>query len=185
MRKTLWIVIASVGTIVIGLFAYLLISDIYNGAAMDKADKHAQGKNDASLEELRTEIQGKITEEQLQQYKDEGLNPFGQKTGMTELTTDFYNEYIHGMSHQKVRAEKKWGYYEIHPDRVKWLLEGLDVVEIANETTYRDILERWDKGDFSRVDQDHNAIWQIQNGTVGKATGILSPGEEQEYIDSQ
>ncbi|QGS67873.1 hypothetical protein CV093_01335 [Oceanobacillus sp. 143] len=104
---------------------------------------------------------------------------------LNELTAALYNEYIHGMSHQKVRADKKWGFYEIHLERIKWLLEGLDVVSIENGSTYRNILQRWDKGDFSKVDKDHNAIWKIQKGTVGKATGILSLEEEQKYIDSQ
>ncbi|AXI07698.1 hypothetical protein CUC15_01280 [Oceanobacillus zhaokaii] len=176
MRRNFLIVSASIATLTIGILAYLLISDMYNGEAK---------KADVPGDEISSGVQGKITEEQLQRYKKEGLNPFGQELDLNELTAALYNEYIHGMSHQKVRADKKWGFYEIHLERIKWLLEGLDVVSIENGSTYRNILQRWDKGDFSKVDKDHNAIWKIQKGTVGKATGILSLEEEQKYIDSQ
>ncbi len=56
---------------------------------------------------------------------------------------------------------------------------------MSNEDVYRDILERWADGDFSRVDQDHNAIWNMQNGTIGKATGILNAEEEKVYKESK
>ena len=38
--------------------------------------------------------------------------------------------------------------------------------------------------DFSQVDQDHNTVWRLQGGTIGEATGILTPKEEQAYIES-
>ncbi|RDW14991.1 DUF6241 domain-containing protein [Oceanobacillus chungangensis] len=176
MRRNFLIVSALIATLTIGILAYLLISDMYNGEA--KEAEMPGGK-------ISSGVQGKITEEQLQRYKEEGLNPFGQDLDLNELNAALYNDYIHGMSHQKVRAEKKWGFYEIHPERIKWLLEGLDVVNVGNESTYRNILQRWEEGDFSKIDKEHNAIWSIQNGTVGKATGILSLEEEQKYIDSQ
>ncbi|MFV8828220.1 DUF6241 domain-containing protein [Alkalihalobacterium sp. APHAB7] len=38
------------------------------------------------------------------------------------------------------------------------------------------------KGDFSQAVYDHNVIWEIQGGTVGKATRLLTEEEEREYI---
>lgn len=136
-----------------------------------------------ALEDKRDEIKGTITEEDLTTFKEQGLNPFGEKTKKNGLTDTMYQEYIHGMSHQKVRADKKWGFYEIHPDRIKWLLDGLDEVDVEHESVYRDILVKWQKGDFISADADHNAIWNLQGGTVGKATGILSQEEEQRYVE--
>ncbi|MDX1771457.1 MAG: DUF6241 domain-containing protein, partial [Planococcaceae bacterium] len=40
----------------------------------------------------------------------------------------------------------------------------------------------WEEDDFSRVDEDHNIIWSLQNGTVGRATGILTYEEELRFI---
>ncbi|WP_227521592.1 DUF6241 domain-containing protein [Bacillus alkalisoli] len=35
--------------------------------------------------------------------------------------------------------------------------------------------------DFSHAVQDHNAIWSLQNGTVGKATRLLTEREQLRY----
>ncbi|WP_102026587.1 DUF6241 domain-containing protein [Salirhabdus sp. Marseille-P4669] len=137
------------------------------------------------LESEREQIKGTISDADIDHFLEQGLNPFGTKVAMEQLDDAHYQEYIHGMSHQKVRAEKKWGFYELHPRRVEWLLEGLEKVDLQHEQVYRNILEKWAQGDFSEVDRDHNAIWSIQGGTVGRATGILSTAEEQEYIESQ
>ena len=89
------------------------------------------------------------------------------------------------MSHQKVKAEDKWGFLPLTKDRVKRLLE---VVKDGQETykhadTYLTILESWNNQEFSSVDKHHNAIWRLQSGTIGRATGILSAAEEKAYIE--
>ncbi|WP_188456303.1 DUF6241 domain-containing protein [Virgibacillus oceani] len=153
----------------------------------------AKGEKTANAEEAerdeiqkqREEIDGTITEEDLTVFKEKGLNPFGEDTKMEELTDIRYQEYIHGMSHQKVKASKKWGFYEIHPERIQWLLDGLDKVDLANEKVYRDILKKWSEANFSSADDDHNTIWNLQGGTVGRAIGVLSAEEEQKYVDNQ
>lgn len=64
--------------------------------------------------------------------------------------------------------------------------EGLDKTkkELENEKEYRDILERWAKGDFSRVDDDHNIVWELQGGNYGKAIGIMTPEQEKRFIEN-
>lgn len=92
---------------------------------------------------------------------------------------------IHHMSHQKVEAEKKWGAILITEERVKRLYD----VVVANQNeykyanTYIRILERWLEGDFSQAVSDHNTIWELQDGNVGKATGLLSTKEEEKFIE--
>lgn len=94
---------------------------------------------------------------------------------------------IHSMSHQKVIADKKWGAIPLTTERVNRLIEAVEGNRsgYANSKLYLDILTRWANGDFSRVDSDHNAIWNLQGGTVGKATGIASPQEEKEFIEEK
>ncbi|MBR8644499.1 hypothetical protein KEH51_07690 [[Brevibacterium] frigoritolerans] len=46
------------------------------------------------------------------------------------------------------------------------------------------IVSGWKEGNFDNVAQDHNYFWEYQNGTVGKATGILNTDEEAEFIDN-
>lgn len=161
-----------------------------DGEEVAKSGKIAEAAKaeEAELEEIqeqRQEIDGTISEADLTTFKEKGLNPFGEKTKMGDLTDIRYQEYIHGMSHQKVKASKKWGFYEIHPQRIKWLLEGLDKVDIKHEQVYRNILEKWSEGNFASADDDHNAIWGLQGGTVGKAIGVMTKEEEQRYVNSK
>jgi len=100
------------------------------------------------------------------------------------MTDEEVQNAIHQMSHQKVKADKKWGMIPLTKERVVRLI---DVVEgnkdnFKHESTYLKILNRWKVDDFSRVDEDHNIIWTLQNGTVGRATGILTYEEELRFI---
>ena len=69
-------------------------------------------------------------------------------------------------------------------ERIERLIE---VVE-GNKSSYNDsklyleILNRWADNDFSRADKDHNAVWSLQGGNVGRAKGIISFEEEKDFI---
>ncbi|KIL47889.1 DUF6241 domain-containing protein [Jeotgalibacillus campisalis] len=150
-------------------------------------ESQAETDEETFTEETRASAAGSITDEDLEQFESEGLNPFKQKVSQDELADFHYQEYIHGMTHQKIKASKKWGFYEIHPKRIDWLLEGLEKttqINTENKTIYREILTNWRDGNFTQIDKEHNKIWRMQDGTVGEATGILSPEEEQSYIES-
>lgn len=92
---------------------------------------------------------------------------------------------IHQMSHQKIVADKRWGAIPLTPERVNRLIEVVNDnhTKYASSDVYMDILNRWSEGDFSEVDEDHNKIWTLQRGTVGKAEGIASSKEEREFIE--
>ncbi|MCM3709379.1 DUF6241 domain-containing protein [Sporosarcina luteola] len=103
---------------------------------------------------------------------------------MTELDVQ---TAIHGMSHQKIRADgdDKWDLLLMTPERI----ERLIVVVEANNIRYRkkqdiylSILNRWKNNDFSQVDIDHNLVWELQNGDKGRAVGILTTEEEIKFI---
>ncbi|TWD97544.1 hypothetical protein FB550_110150 [Neobacillus bataviensis] len=102
------------------------------------------------------------------------------------MKEDEVMDAIHKMSHQKVESSKKWGAIPLTPGRVNQLLKVVQKNEknYVNSSVYLDILERWSEGDFSTVDKDHNKIWNLQGGTVGKAVGILSPEDEKKYIEA-
>ncbi|WP_066314493.1 DUF6241 domain-containing protein [Bacillus sp. FJAT-29814] len=92
---------------------------------------------------------------------------------------------LHKMSHQKVTAKKKWGAIPLTPQRVDRLLSVVtqNKSKYKNSQLYINILNRWADGDFSHADDDHNAIWNLQGGTIGKATGLASINEEKEFIE--
>jgi hypothetical protein len=92
---------------------------------------------------------------------------------------------IHALSHQKVQAEVKWSFMLITTERIERLIEVVEANNYDHSDGYLDILYRWNEGDFSQAHHDHNFVWKLQGGTVGKATGLLSPEEEQAYIQEQ
>lgn len=170
----------------IGIFGYIVIFDMFGDDTTNESPDNQEEEPDKEAGEDRKTIGGNVTDEELAEYEEEGKNPFGEKIALEELNDASIQEYIHGMSHQKVVAEAKWGYYELKPSRVEWLLEGVEEAsDLDHKQTYKNILNKWKNGDFSSVDEDHNQIWQLQEGTVGKATGILSDEEEEAYINSQ
>ncbi|MYL35775.1 hypothetical protein GLW05_19565 [Pontibacillus yanchengensis] len=90
---------------------------------------------------------------------------------------------IHYMSHQKIISSKKWGSLPLTMERVNRLIDILESSTYNNEETYLRILKAWKNKDFSEIDDHHNTIWKMQDGNVGKATGIMSMEEEKEFIE--
>ncbi|WP_339145618.1 MULTISPECIES: DUF6241 domain-containing protein [unclassified Sutcliffiella] len=108
-------------------------------------------------------------------------NPFKHKNKLNE--GDVQN-YIHWMSHQKVKADSKWTHYKLTPERVDWLLQMVKEGNYEHEEVYVEILTKWQKGNFSSADLDHNRVWTLLNGNVGKAYGVMSEEEEKEYLQN-
>lgn len=114
--------------------------------------------------------------------KKELVNPFGDAKKPTE---EMVQQYIHGMSHEKVKASEKWVFYKITPQRLQYLIDVVKAYPYAHKALYLSILNRWKKGDFSHAVEDHNAIWRLENGTVGKAERLLTPAEEKTELASK
>lgn len=95
---------------------------------------------------------------------------------------------VHNMTHQKVEADKKWGASEITADKVQILYEVIknkDFKTSKNKQMLLEILEPWTSQDFSNAVSAHNKIWSYQKGNIGKATRLLTPQEELEYIEDE
>lgn len=122
------------------------------------------------------------TKEEIAEEEQVELNPFGGEEAPEDMTIELTLEYIHHMSHQKVVADVKWGFFEITDERIHWLLDAVEQSNFPQKEQYEDLLNRWAKGDFSQIVEDHNFVWRLQDGTIGKATGILSKEEEEAYI---
>ncbi|MFD3155918.1 DUF6241 domain-containing protein [Haloimpatiens sp. FM7330] len=86
-------------------------------------------------------------------------------------------DVMHKMANTKVIADKKWGFVKITKERIK------NLKTIVSESNYKEkeklleILNKWEEGNFSEADKDHNFLWDKLGGTVGKAKGVLK--EEQ------
>ncbi|MGG1676404.1 DUF6241 domain-containing protein [Neobacillus sp. NRS-1170] len=160
---------------IIILFAVLSLGFIYyfsKGALPVQKDAVTVNVQKTDKGETVIQIQDKNSEEIA---KDFPLN----------MSENDMRDVIHQMSHQKVVADKKWGAIPLTNKRVNRLLEVVkeNQANYINTDVYYGILKRWAKGDFSRADEDHNAIWSLQKGTVGKADGLASSKEERDFIE--
>lgn len=90
---------------------------------------------------------------------------------------------LHKMTHQKVYASLKWGTLEITEARINEMLEIAEQADYEQGAFYREALLRWAEGDFSNAVEVHNQIWELQEGTIGKAKRLLTPEEEAGYVE--
>lgn len=92
---------------------------------------------------------------------------------------------LHQMTHQKIIADKKKGAIEMTPDNIDDLLTIVKANKDHYEHSdfYETTLTAWQQGDFSNAVHVHNTIWDWQGGTVGRATGLMSAEQEQDFVE--
>lgn len=129
-----------------------------------------KAKEEARLAELREEItQAKI---------DLGINGVPSENELLEI--------LHKMTHQKVRAQKKWGYIQMTEVNLIAVKEVLEENPILNENiNMLEMVNTWLNNEFSNIVADHNSLWGEKEGTVGKAYGRLSQAEEEALVKEQ
>ncbi|PEJ46006.1 hypothetical protein CN676_26345 [Bacillus wiedmannii] len=91
---------------------------------------------------------------------------------------------MHHMSHQKVIAQKKWGVIPMSRKNAEKVRDILNNSNFEKKAELLAIAERWVKGDYSQIIYDHNYFWSTQDGTVGKATGVLDLASEKEFVSN-
>lgn len=115
----------------------------------------------------------------------ESATPKGKMPAYENMSDNELMQEVHGMTHQKVKAEQKWGSSEITKDKILKLYDVIKNKEFKDENAkdlLLEILEPWTRGDFRNAVSAHNRIWEYQDGTIGKATRLLTAAEEKEYI---
>lgn len=146
---------------------------------VDMIDQQAVTTSKVQSKEEKTLLEtGNEESEQVEKIPD---NPFGSNNAM--LAEDELLTYMHGMSHQKVIADEKWIHYQMTNERIQFLISVIEAGSYENSDLLLEILNRWKEADFTKADKDHNAIWQLQGGTIGKATGVMSNEEEKRYLE--
>ncbi|MGM7634365.1 DUF6241 domain-containing protein [Bacillus sp. Hm123] len=98
-----------------------------------------------------------------------------------ESTEDEVLDVMNKMTHQFVIADDKWGAVEMTPERIDELIEIVSTNSYPNKEKMLVILEKWKKGSFEKMDEDHNIIWDMQDGNIGKAKGIMSEKEQEAF----
>ncbi|WPK11154.1 DUF6241 domain-containing protein [Lysinibacillus louembei] len=108
------------------------------------------------------------------------------KSGDEPFVDNLVEEVMQQMAHQKVIAESKEGSIMMTVKRIDTLLQMVEQnkAHYVHHEAYLNILTRWQQGDFSMVDADHNVLMDLQGSKApeGLATGIASKEQEVHYI---
>ncbi|WP_160725058.1 DUF6241 domain-containing protein [Bacillus sp. USDA818B3_A] len=151
--------VAVLGAIIVGVLIYQVTNnESEKTVAGAESSLGTKAENDAKLEKTITEGSYIPTEREFQWI-------------------------VHRMTHQKVAADEKDGATEMTPERIDQLLKTLVETDYVYKDVYLGILNEWDKGYFENAVDAHNEILSLQDGTIGVATRLLTPEEEQEFID--
>lgn len=115
----------------------------------------------------------------------EGQESKGGKQADIGMDEGHLQTYIHQMTHQKVVADKKFGKVEMSEENIRNLLKivQLNYDDYEHSKFYESTLMAWEKGDFSNAVGVHNRIWDWHHGTVGRATDLMTPEQEAEYVE--
>lgn len=184
-KKYLYVLLVAIG------FAGLFILIANYGVSLDKNSEIKRAENDNQNESVTVGNDPNSETFSDRSEERETVEAFLQDQFLLDLPTKFskdmndsdVQDMIHFMSHQKVSAPKKWGKLQLTKGRVDKLLEIVQQGDFKHKHTYENILKQWSEGNFGRSVQAHNDIWKLQGGTVGRATGLLSPKEEKKFIE--
>lgn len=102
-----------------------------------------------------------------------------------EMTEVDVQTYMHRMTHQKIVASEKKGQVEMTPENIDGLLTIVNTYasHYKHSDFYLEALNKWKEGDFSNAVYVHNTIWDWHDGTIGRATGFMTPEQEQEFVE--
>lgn len=168
-------ILTTVALLILIIGAAYFYSNSGKFLSKEKTSGQAVVTNKKAEAEAKAEIKKSFEEETPAEKIPDYENMSGQKL-MQE---------VHDMTHQKVKAEEKWGASKITKDKVLKLYDVVKNKQFSDENTkdmLLEILEPWTQGDFSNAVTAHNQIWDYQEGSIGKATRLLTPVEEEDYI---
>lgn len=110
-------------------------------------------------------------------------NPFGHSQHSEDMTEHLALTYVLGMARQKVVTDVVRTRYEMTPERIAWVGEVVEAQpEFESRGALLAILDRWEDQDFSRVVDDHNIVWDLLDGEIGKGQRAATETEEAAFI---
>ncbi|WP_346939140.1 DUF6241 domain-containing protein [uncultured Clostridium sp.] len=122
---------------------------------------------------------GKIDAKENQQEIKSINEEISQEESKELKSADYYPEaeiydIMHRMANTKIIAEKNkiWGELPMEKEEIQNLKGIVEKVNYEDREKLLDILARWESGDFSQADKDHNYVWEKLGGTIGRALGI-------------
>ncbi|MRH44172.1 hypothetical protein GH741_16135 [Aquibacillus halophilus] len=171
-KKKFIYLFSSVTVLVIGLIIWKTGSNVEEPVEISEEE----------LEEIQEE-QVDIQASNEENFENE-TTPADELKKYETMSNDSILQEIHKMTHQKVMAKHKWGSVEITRQRVEKIYAEIEKKEdFQNQAVILNLLSPWLEGNFDNAVEVHNQVWSIQDGTIGKASRLLTPEEEREYIN--
>ncbi|KAB7704887.1 hypothetical protein F9802_15070 [Bacillus aerolatus] len=127
-----------------------------------------QGKAEAEFDESQIKIGGELNAS-LPRLVD------GNEPQVTDI--------MHKMTYQKVVSDDKWGAIEMTSENIKAIKQHALENDFKSEEFFLEILERWEGGNFDKVDKYHNALWDAQNGNIGIAYDLMTEQQDRQFIE--
>lgn len=92
---------------------------------------------------------------------------------------DYYSEskiydIMHRMSNTKIIAEdnKIWGELPMKKEDIDNLRVVISEIDYEDREYLLEVLDKWEAGDYTRSDEEHNYFWGKLGGTIGRAIGV-------------
>jgi len=173
--------------LLIGAFVVYKMNENARAYELEQQKKQQlQEERMALLEKQQEEEAKQAAEEAAAQESAEQTGFIGgieYDTGLAEDSTEAeVIDVMHKMTHQKVRAEKKHGAIPMVEDTINQVYDLVLNSSFPNKEKMLEIADKWKNGWFDTIDSDHNFFWELQDGQIGKAYGVLSRDEEKTFI---
>lgn len=168
----------------LGIFLPITAFMIYSGFSIISDRLAANSLPDPEQQAVQ-ELRSSLSSYELDQPSETGVETAEDTKGKVVdiLNEEAFMQDLHKMTHQKVYASPKWGTLAITEERVDLMLQIVEQADYEHGTFYKDALIKWADGDFTNAVEVHNWIWELQDGTIGKAERLLTPEEEAGYIE--
>lgn len=160
LKKILIYAVLTVIVLGVGLFGY-------NYYMNYKAGKFQAEKNQKEIEAMV---------ENINKEKDADSNDEDKET---LKPSDYYPiqkiyDIMHRMANTKIIAEdnKVWGELPIDESSLRDLRELISEIDYEDREYLLNVISRWEEGDFSEADDEHNYFWTKLGGTVGRAIDV-------------
>ncbi|MEG1410245.1 MAG: DUF6241 domain-containing protein [Terrisporobacter sp.] len=115
------------------------------------------------LEEKRDPIEGDIESSKDTKYVKE-------KNVKTPTNNYEAIKLVHSLANTLIQAEYKWQCTEVTPKTIEKGIKGIEFIKDDYDRMHlRNSITKWSKGNFSNSVEVHNYVWEILDGSVGKA----------------
>lgn len=165
-------IVLSLFILITGALSFMMIVAWNDSRNLEKDTIHVSNEEQA---QIKADLQKSF----------ESVTPTSELPSYGEMTEHEILNEVHGMTHQKVKADEKWGSSEITKEKVQMIYNVVENSDFKTRSMLIHIIEPWLKNDFSNAVEAHNAIWDYQDGNIGKATRLLTPAEEKAYIEEK